>query len=260
MNKPSFDTGQREQRHEHQHDDYGGIDDGRAHFQRRGGDHLRHWAWRRGQTVQLEPAQHVFDTDHGIVDQFADGDGQAAEGHGVDRQAEVMEDQRRGQQRHRDRHQRNDGGADIEQEQEQDHRNQDGPVAQRFLDVVHRVLDEVGLLEEEVGRFDPLGQAFAQFCDSLFDFASKGHAVGGGLLLHRQDDCRLASVTAIAALDCRRQPDVGQLLEQDGLTIFNRHHDVLQILDAVNCGRSGESGIRGLGLRENRHWYWRRNP
>ena len=153
-----FDAGQHEQRHEHQHDDHRGIDDGRAHFQRRRGDHFRHRAWRRGQTVQLQPAQHVLDTDHGIVHQFADGDGQAAQRHGVDRQAEVMEDQRRDQQRHRDRRQRNHRGADIEQEQEQDHRHQDRPVAQRFLDVVHRVLDEVGLLEEEVGCLDAGGR------------------------------------------------------------------------------------------------------
>jgi hypothetical protein len=90
---------------------------------------------RLGQAVFLQAAQHVFDIHHRVVHQLADGDGQAAQRHGVDRQAEVAEHQRRHQQRHRNGHQRDQRGAHVEQEQEQHDRHQDRAVAQGLLDV-----------------------------------------------------------------------------------------------------------------------------
>ena len=154
----ALDAGQDEQRHEHQHDDEGGVDDGGAHFQRRPGDDFRDRP-RLGQiAIELEAAQDVLHAHHRIVHQFADGDGQAAQGHGVDGQAEVAEHQRGHQQRQRDRRQRDQRGTDVEQEQEEDHRHQDGAVAQRFLDVGHRMFDEVRLPEEELRRLDALRQ------------------------------------------------------------------------------------------------------
>jgi hypothetical protein len=117
--------------------------------------------------VLLEPAQHVLHPHHRVVHQLADGDGQPAQGHGVDGQAEVAEHQRRDQQGHRDRHEGDERGAGVEQEQEQDHRHQDGAVAQGLLHVGHRVLDEGRLLEQEAGLLDPRRQGAGQFGDGL---------------------------------------------------------------------------------------------
>ena len=98
----------------------------------------------------------VFDLDGGVVDEDADGEGEAAEGHDVDGLAEGGEDDHRGGDGERD------GGADDEggapgAEEEQDHeageRGGDGGFAD---DLGDGLADEDGLVEEgsdfEVGR------------------------------------------------------------------------------------------------------------
>ena len=143
-----------------------------------------------------------------------------------------MEHQCGGQQRYRNRHQGDHGGADIEKKQEQHHRHQDRAVAQCLLDIGHRMLDEVGLLEKKGRRFNALWQILAEFYNGFLDLSGKGDAVGGRLLLHRQDYGGLTLIAAIATLDGRCQLHIGKLLKQDGLPILYRHHKVLQIFDA----------------------------
>jgi hypothetical protein len=80
--------GNDEQRHEHQHDDQRGQT--MALRTSSVAAAITSAAWAGGLlAVQLEPAQHVLHAHHGVVHQFADGDGQAPQGHGVDGQAEV---------------------------------------------------------------------------------------------------------------------------------------------------------------------------
>jgi hypothetical protein len=161
-----------------------------------------------------------------------------------------MEDQRRGQQRHRNRHQRNQRGAHVEQEHEEDHSHQDGAVAQRLLDVVHRMLDEVGLLEQEGRWFESLGQALAEFGHRFLDLAGQFDAVGSRLLLHRQDHCRLALVTAVAALDGRGELHVRHLLEQDRLAVLDRHDEILQVFDARAAADLTDQPFAALGFKK----------
>ena len=246
----TLDAGQDEQRHEHQHDDHGRIDDRRAHFQRRRRDHFGHRPRFRQRAVELEAAQDVLDADHGIVHQLADGDGQPAQRHGVDGQAEIAEYQRRHQQRERDGRQGDQCRADIEQEEEEDHRHQDGAVAQRLHDVADRVLDEVSLLEEELRRLDALGQGLRQVDQGALDFARQRHAVGGRLLLHGEDHGGPGVVAGVAALDGRRQLDLGDLLEEDGLAIPERHHQILQVLDAAGAPDLADQVFAALGFEK----------
>ena len=93
-------------------------------------------------------AMRVFDFDGGVVDEDADGERQAAEGHDVDRLSERGEDRERGRDRERD------GGADDQgaapaAEEEQDHeagkQGRDGGLAD---DLTDRLADEDGLIEE----------------------------------------------------------------------------------------------------------------
>ena len=210
--QPAFDTRQHKQRHEHEHDNHRRVNDGRAYFQRGRRDHLGHRARHRRSAIQFQAPQHVLDADHGIVHQFANSNGEPAERHGVDRQTEILENQRSCQQRHRNRHQRDDGGAHVQQEQEQDHRDQDRAIAQGLFHIVYRIFDEVGLLEEKGRCIDAFGQILAQFGNGFFDLAREAHAVGGRLLLHRQDYRRFALVTAIAAFGGRCHFHVGELL------------------------------------------------
>ena len=52
--------------------------------------------------VLAQPPEDVLHVDDGVVDQRADGDGHAAQGHGVDRRPERLQDQHRRDERQRD--------------------------------------------------------------------------------------------------------------------------------------------------------------
>jgi hypothetical protein len=107
-----------------------------------------------------------------------------------------------------------------------------------------------GLLEQKGGGLDASRQTLAQFGDRPFHFAGQGHTIGGRLFLHRQDDRRLAHVAAVAALDGRRQLDVGKLPEQDGLPVLDAHHQVLQVLDARAAADLADQPFAALGFEE----------
>lgn len=93
--------------------------------------------------------QHVFDPDNSVVDQLADGDGKSAQGHGVDRESHPMEHQRGNQQRDRQRGQGDEGGAHVEQEQQQHDGDDDRGIPQRLLHAADRCGDEIGLSEQD---------------------------------------------------------------------------------------------------------------
>ena len=98
--------------------------------------------------VLAQTPENIFDVDDGVVDQRADRDGHAAQSHRVDRRAEKFERQHRGEQRERDRQQRNERGAQIHEKQKQDHNHHDGAVAQRVDDVIDGDLDEIRLAKD----------------------------------------------------------------------------------------------------------------
>ena len=246
----AFDAGQGKQGHKHQHHDQGGIDHARAHLAGGGGNHRQGRERLRFQAVFLQAAQHVFDVHHRVVHQLANGDGQPAQRHGVDRQSEIAEHQRGHHQRQRNGHQRDDRGAHIQQEQEQHDRHQNGAIAQGFLDVAHRAFDEIGLLEQELRRFNALGQRLVQCGHGLLDGLGERHAVGARLLLHRQDHGRLALVAGVAALDGRGQPNLGHLVQQDGLRVLHTHHHVAQVLDAARAAHLADQVFVPLCLQE----------
>ena len=138
----------------------------------------------RQRAIFPQPAVDVLHIDDRIVDDFAQRDRQPAQRHGIDRQAEIAEDQRRDQQRDRNGGQRNEGSAEIGQEQEEDDGDHDRAVAQRFLDVIDRGFDEIGLLEQELRRIDALRQALAHLGQSLLDGTGQFHRIRRRLLLH----------------------------------------------------------------------------
>ena len=106
--------------------------------------------------VLLQAPQDVLDVDHRIVDQLADGDGEAAERHRVDGQAQGLEDQTVI---------RIEIGMAVSEmkvarafiRNTNHHRDDDGGLEQRALDVADRSLDEGRLPELDVGDVDPGG-------------------------------------------------------------------------------------------------------
>ena len=102
-------------------------------------------------SVLAQPAEDVLHAHDGVVDQFADGHGQAAERHRVDRHVEPLEDQARHDDRKRNGRQRDEGRAEVQQEQEQDDDHEDAAVAQGVDDVVDAQFDERLLLVDFAG-------------------------------------------------------------------------------------------------------------
>jgi hypothetical protein len=218
----AFQPRQREQRDEDQHDDDRGVQDGRAHLHRGVRDDLDRVqpAVRMVGAVGLQPPQHVLDTHHRVVDQAADGDGQAAQRHRVDRQAEVLEDQRGDEDRHRDGRQRDDGRPQGAQEEEQDHRHEDRGADQLALQRGDRGLDEAGLAEGHARRLHAGRQRRLQPHQRVLDGLRQRDGVGGRLLLDAQDHGRLAFEAGIAALERRGERHLGDLAQQDGLAVL----------------------------------------
>ena len=140
--QPAFHAAQREQRHEHQHDQDRAEDDRVADLAAGLVDDAQRRLGIRRVLVLAQPAEDVLDVDDRVVDQFADRHGQAAERHRVDRHAEPLEDQPRDDDRQRNRRERDERRAEVQQEQEQDDDDQDAAVAQRLDDVVNAQVDE----------------------------------------------------------------------------------------------------------------------
>ena len=81
-----------------------------------------------------QPAEDVFDIDDGVIDQFADGDGQPSQRHRVDADSEVGHRDDGRHQRQRNRRQADERGAEIPEEQEQNDRDEHAAFEQRALD------------------------------------------------------------------------------------------------------------------------------
>ncbi len=139
LHEPALNTRQEKQRQQHQHNDDGGVDDGRAHLQCGPGDQLQ-WpqpgSGMRG-PVFLQPPQHILHPHHRIVDQPADGNRQAAQRHGVDGKAEILEHHHRQHYRQRDGSQGNQRGAQVQQKEIQHHRHHHAGRQQLALERVH---------------------------------------------------------------------------------------------------------------------------
>ena len=161
-----------------------------------------------------------------------------------------MKHQRRRQERDGNGGEGNQRGAYVQQEQEQHHSDQNGAVAQGLLHVAHRVLNEIRLLKEKLGRFDACRQALLQLRYGMFDFAGQRHAVGAGLLLHRQNDRRLAVVSGIAAFERRGNLHVSHLAEQNRLPVLHAHYDVLEILQAAGATNLANQVFTSLGFEK----------
>ena len=114
--QPALDSRQREQRHEHQHDDRRRIDDAGPDLLRGRYDHVECRPGMFQRAIFAQAPEDVLHIDHGVVDQFAERDGDTAQRHGVDGQPGEVEDRGGGQDRDRDRGQRNHRGSPVQQE------------------------------------------------------------------------------------------------------------------------------------------------
>ena len=95
----ALQTGEGEHGQKNQRDDEGGVNDGAANFERGVEHHVEERARVRQQLIFAKTAEDVFDVDDRVVDNFTDGDGEPAEGDGVERDAELVQQDDRREQR-----------------------------------------------------------------------------------------------------------------------------------------------------------------
>ena len=100
------------------------------------------------QGIFTQPSENVFHIDDCVINNHADGDGEAAQRHGVHTDVESEEDKHGDGKGHRHRHEGDEGGAKIQQEKKQNDRHHDRTVANGFHEVTDGVVDEVLLLEQ----------------------------------------------------------------------------------------------------------------
>ena len=241
--QPALDSGEREQRQKHE-DHHGGAEhDGTADLAAGVVDDAEGRP-RVGQgVVLLEAPEDVLDVDDGVVDEFAHGDGDAAERHHVDGEMRASqhsgdpEDERRDDQRQRDRRERDERRPQIHEEQEQHDQYQHRPDQERFADVEDAPVDEA--LEPEKFRVhDDVGrEGGLQFAKRLADPVGEAARVDVGLLGDGEHDAGHTVDSTVAAFELRALQDVGHLSQKD--RAFGVHGDrhLAEILE--DAGRVG---------------------
>ena len=122
---------------------------------------LRRLAWR--QSLLAHDALDVLDHDDGVVDQKADRQHHGEHGQHVDRVAEGREHAEGAQQHHRNRDHRDEGGAEVLQEDEKHDEDQHDGFDQRLDHLLDRLLDE-GCRLVGIGDDDALGQRARRGC------------------------------------------------------------------------------------------------
>ena len=116
-----LDATEEEERQETGDDDERGIEDGETDLARGVVDNFDDGSSLFGREGEIlaDAVVDIFNIDNGIVDQRSDGYSNAAEGHGVDGDSEPVEDEYGDDDREREGDDRDQGGAEIHQEDEQ---------------------------------------------------------------------------------------------------------------------------------------------
>ena len=158
MQQSALDAGQAEQRQENQQDDNRCIDNRALHFAGRLGDDFEPGLRRCARFVQPQTADDILNHNDRIIDQHTQGNGEAAQRHGIDRAADQVDRNDRRDNRHRNCRQRDQSRAPRGKEQEHDDRNEDQPLDQRRLHIANRAFDKIRLPENLGFKHHPLGQ------------------------------------------------------------------------------------------------------
>ena len=200
--QPPLHARQGEQRHKHQHNDHGRIENRRAHLHRGVRDDFQ-WmqpVFRMPGAIRLQAPHDVFHAHHRVVHQSADGDGQTAERHGVDRHAEVLENQCGDENGNGYGRKCDERGAQRAEKYKQDHRDKHRSADQLALQRADGGLDKARLAKGHAGRLHAGGQASFHVLERGLDPESQRDGVGGGLFLDAQNHCGLAFKPGITAL------------------------------------------------------------
>ena len=172
--------------------------------------HVEYRARIAGRAVLAQPAEDVLDVHHRVVDQRADGDGDAAERHGVDGQPGEIEDRRRGQDRNRvSRSARSRWSASSAGTRTARRPPRWQPRPARSCTLRIDVSMKFACRKMIWSALMPCGRLRVELRQcACFDLAGQRDGVDVRLLLDRDHHGGLAHVAAVAALDLGREFDV----------------------------------------------------
>ena len=195
--------------------------------------------------LQADIAVNVFDGDGGVVNQDADGEGEAAEGHDVDGFAEEAQDAQRGEDGEWNGN-ANDKSAAPTAEEEQNHEAGEAGGDKSFaFDTVDRGTHEDGLIAEgndfEFGRNGGEHAREGGF-DGIDDIERGGFAVAS-------DGDENAAETVGAddvALDAKAIVDLRDILNIDGGAVDGFNGEVVELVKLQRAGVDADL-IFGLG-------------
>ena len=210
------DDADAERRDERRHADLAGADDDRV----------------LERLAEMQMALDVLDRHDRLVDQDADRERQAAERHQVERLAEHLQHQDRGQDRERNRQRDDQRRAPVAEEEQHHHRGQAGGDQRLDDDALHRRLDEHRLVEQrrhlDVGGQDRLHprQDRAQVGD---DVERRRAAV----LQHREQHAARAVLADDVGLRREAVAHVGDVAQVGGRAAAGLHRQVVQAGDRL---------------------------
>ncbi len=210
--------------------------------------------------ILAQAAKNIFHAHNGVVHQFADGHGQTAQRHRVDRHPEPFEHQARDHYRKRNGRQRDERRAEVQQEQEKDNDHKNPPVAQCVDHVVDAQFDKRLLLvnfrvDADVGR-----QTGLQSLQGGGDLVGQQPRVRPRLFGNSEHHRRRAVDGRIAAPDLRRFHHPGHLPEKYRPLAIRLHYHVLDILDALQPANASAPCTRARRCSNNRPWRCRCLP
>ncbi len=217
---------------------------------------LQHYLERgpRGATrpVLAQPAKDVLDVDDRVVDDLADGDGEAPERQRVEREPQAVEHDDRPQQREGDRRERDERRAQVEEEDEEDDRDEDAAEEQRLHDVVDGGLHEAGGPEERRVERNALAREGGRH---LVERALHGLGDLLGVLteLARQHEqhAGVAVDGAVADLRLRGVQDVRHVAQPQDRALAVRQDRLAELGGGEALALGPEDDALGLGFHES---------
>ena len=226
----ALQTAHQQHRQEDECDDEGGVHDGAPHFQRGFEHHGEERTRLRQREIFAQAAQDVFDVNDGIVHDHADGYGEAAKGHGVQRDAKMIQHHNGGEQRERNGDKGNKCGTQIEQEKEQHHAHEHCAEQQRGAHVVDGNLNKRGGAVQAGNVLNALGgEDGFQFIQRSFHAQGNVFGVGAVLAGGGDQDAGFAINEGVAKFRRAGGDDVGDVFQEHAAAGALGHDDVAEL-------------------------------
>lgn len=156
-------------------------------------DHAPEGLRGREEEVFAEATEDIFDIDDGVIDDHADGHGEAAESHGVEGNAEGIEDEHGAEEGEGDGDERDKSEAEIEEKEDEDEGDEGGADEEGMIDIGEGGFDERGWSMEAIKDLDVFsGENGLEIGEGVFEGVGNGESIGTVLADHGDEHAGVA--------------------------------------------------------------------